>query len=92
MGRLTDRLSVLINEKLSDLTAGHVVTSARHQKALSTAARQLRRAAGKVRRGESPELTAFDLRQAVNALDEITGRIYTEDILEDIFSRFCIGK
>jgi tRNA modification GTPase len=41
---------------------------------------------------ESPELTAFDLRQAVIALEEITGRIYTEDILGEVFSRFCVGK
>jgi tRNA modification GTPase len=41
---------------------------------------------------DTPELTAFDLRLAVDSIDEITGKIYTEDILEKIFSTFCIGK
>ena len=42
--------------------------------------------------GESPEVLALELRRAAEALAEITGRVYTEEILEEIFSRFCIGK
>jgi tRNA modification GTPase len=33
-----------------------------------------------------------DIREALNALDEIVGKTYTEDILGRIFSKFCIGK
>ena len=43
-------------------------------------------------RGEPLELTARLLREAVNALGEITGEICTADILEEMFSRFCVGK
>jgi tRNA modification GTPase len=42
--------------------------------------------------GLSPEYAAFDLRQAVESLDEITGRNLSEEILDQIFSNFCIGK
>ena len=40
----------------------------------------------------SPEIPAVDIRQALNYLGEITGETATEDILEQIFSRFCLGK
>jgi tRNA modification GTPase len=37
-------------------------------------------------------LAANELRLAAEALGRITGRCYTEDLLESIFSRFCVGK
>jgi tRNA modification GTPase len=38
------------------------------------------------------ELRAEDLRQAAHALGRITGRVDVEDVLGEIFARFCIGK
>lgn len=81
-----------ITDNMPDLTSGVVVTSARHQQKLSKALRSLKAARVKLKKDETPELTAFDLRQAVASIDEITGKIYTEEILGRIFSRFCIGK
>lgn len=92
INHLKKKLLECINERMPDLTSGVVVTSARHQQKLQAALKNLRRAKTKMKSGESPELTAFELRQAANAIDEITGKVYTEDILERIFSRFCIGK
>jgi tRNA modification GTPase len=40
----------------------------------------------------SPELIAVDLRFAIDSLGALTGEVYTDDILEVLFSRFCIGK
>ena len=90
--RFKDELSAAIRQNLPDLTSGVIVTEARHRQKLKLALGHLRKARTNIRLGESPELTAFDLRIAVNALDELTGRVYTEDILDKIFSRFCIGK
>ena len=81
-----------IGRSIPDLTDGLVVTSSRHKQKLASAVRNLKLARKKISAGESPELTAFDLRQAVLAIDEITGRVYTEDILDHIFSQFCVGK
>jgi len=81
-----------INEGVRDLTAGQVVTSARHRNCLDRAAKATALTRKSVEAGESPEITAFELRQSVEALAEITGQVYTEEILGEIFSRFCIGK
>ena len=45
-----------------------------------------------IAKGDPPELTASALRAALDQLGEMTGAIYTNDLLDRIFSRFCIGK
>jgi tRNA modification GTPase len=42
--------------------------------------------------GVSGDLLALDIRQALYYLGEITGEISTDDLLANIFSKFCIGK
>jgi len=61
----------------------------RHLQALSLARECLQRAAG---RGGQPELFAEELRLAQEALASITGDFTADDLLGEIFSRFCIGK
>jgi tRNA modification GTPase len=92
LAQLHQTLLTRINAKMPDLTSGLVVTSARHKQKLSAALKSARTAKSKISEGESPELIAFDLREAANFLDEITGKLYTEQILERIFAKFCIGK
>jgi tRNA modification GTPase len=41
---------------------------------------------------EMPELLALAIREALEELGELTGAIYTDDLLDRIFNRFCIGK
>ncbi len=65
------------------------VTSRRHLQALRTVERAVVSGAATVREGE---LLAEDLRAALNGLDEITGEGAREELLDEIFSRFCIGK
>jgi tRNA modification GTPase len=69
-----------------------VVTNVRHRTALGRAQDALAHASESVREGLAGELVAMDLRVAADALGEITGMITTDDILEKIFSEFCIGK
>lgn len=81
-----------INEGIADMSAGQVVTSARHRGCLDRAAGTISKAISASQAGESPEIVAFELRLTVDALGEITGKVYNEEILGEIFSRFCIGK
>jgi tRNA modification GTPase len=69
-----------------------VVTSRRHQDALERAYRGLVSARSSFREGNANEFIAFDVREAINALAEITGEITSEDVLNTIFGKFCIGK
>jgi tRNA modification GTPase len=64
----------------------------RHFEALNRAHHQLQAAITALNNGISEELLAEDIRGAITALAEITGRITSDDILRSVFSRFCIGK
>lgn len=64
----------------------------RHQTALEQSKQSLERTLESIGSGLSPEFIALDLRTAANQLGIIIGATYTEDILERIFSDFCIGK
>jgi tRNA modification GTPase len=69
-----------------------VVTSRRQQDALERACRGLVSARSSLLKGNANEFIAFDVREAINALAEITGEITSEDVLNTIFGKFCIGK
>jgi len=69
-----------------------VAINARHQEALNRARLTTRQAADALREGLTLELVAMDLRIAANAVGEIVGKTATEDLLDAIFSAFCIGK
>jgi tRNA modification GTPase len=86
------KLTSFINETMPDQTDGLFVTSERHQKKLNASLKNLRRVKKGIKKNISPELIAFDLRQGINEIDEITGRIYNEEILDRIFAQYCIGK
>src|SRR5262249_10145939 len=52
----------------------------------------LRRAHHAALHEEPPELLALELRGALDELGEMVGAVYTDDLLDRVFSRFCIGK
>ena len=69
-----------------------VMINSRHQDALKRAREATLRTTGALRADQTLELAAMDLRIAVNAVGEIVGKTSTEDLLDSIFSQFCIGK
>jgi len=69
-----------------------VMINSRHQDALNRARASTQMTIGALRGDATLELAAMDLRIAVNAVGEIVGKTATEDLLDSIFSRFCIGK
>jgi tRNA modification GTPase len=68
------------------------VMISRHQDALRRAREGTLRALSALRADATLELVALDLHIAVNAVGEIVGKTTTEDLLDSIFSQFCIGK
>lgn len=69
-----------------------VMINSRHQDALMRARAAAGRSLEALRSGQTLELVALDLRIAVNAVGEVVGKTTTEDLLDTIFSQFCIGK
>jgi tRNA modification GTPase len=69
-----------------------VMVNSRHEDALRRARQAAERAAEALRAGLGLELAAFELRLAANAVGEIVGKTTTEDLLDSIFSQFCLGK
>jgi tRNA modification GTPase len=69
-----------------------VAINSRHQEALNRARAAARQAADALAASATLELVAMDLRIAANAVGEIVGKTTTEDLLDSIFSTFCIGK
>jgi len=69
-----------------------VISRTRHKAALEKSLRSLSTAIESVDRGMSFEFVAVDVRNAISSLGEIIGEITSDDILNNIFSSFCIGK
>jgi len=69
-----------------------VMINSRHQDALNRACSATQRAMEALCEEQTLELVAMDLRIGVNAIGEIVGKTTTEDLLDTIFSKFCIGK
>lgn len=75
-------------------SGAHVVagTAARCHDSLRLAAEGLRRAREVLRTGRGEELAAAEIRVALAELGGVVGVVYTDDVLDRVFSRFCIGK
>lgn len=69
-----------------------IISNLRHKEALSKAVQSLGLAKESLLKNMSFEFVALDLRVALDSIGEIVGKVVTEDILNKIFSEFCIGK
>ena len=75
-----------------DQTQGVLLSSIRHKDALLRAKKGLSLALNSVRKKMSPEFVALDVKVALDSIGEVVGKTVTDDILNKIFSEFCIGK
>ena len=94
-GEGVENLTAAIGDLLLRTPAGETevtIAHAHQRAALERAGQCLERTAEGLASGLSPELLSLDLREALDALGEITGRTATEELLGRIFARFCIGK
>jgi tRNA modification GTPase len=87
------KTALLEQVKLTTATGNdNLVINARHAAALNESNNELLRIISGIDEKLSTDLLAFHIRQALQHLSEITGDIYTDDLLAHIFSKFCIGK
>ena len=90
-----DKLRTRLREvtDTTQLSSGSIVVSnMRHYSALNKASEALADARKAMMMNISSELLSEDIRRILHHLGEITGEITTTDILQTIFSKFCIGK
>lgn len=83
------RMAVLSGEPDADTVA---ITNLRHFQALTAASNSLLETRESLLSGKPPEIVSLELREALGHLDEITGRALPDEVLDRIFSEFCIGK
>jgi tRNA modification GTPase len=87
-GEGVDALLATIGDALARRTAEDgLLSRSRHAACVATALTHVRRALG-----AAPEIAAEELRLACDSLDVLIGRIDPERVLDEIFSRFCLGK
>lgn len=101
------KISALEDEKITELknlmkqralenthydASSLLVTSSRHRDALQKAQQDVQSALQALEQGLTGDFLSIDLRSALKQLGTITGEITNEDVLDSIFSRFCIGK
>jgi tRNA modification GTPase len=95
-GEKVDELKKLMKQRALENkhydSSSILVTSSRHRDALAKAQKDVRSALQALDQGMTGDFLSIDLRSALKELGTITGEITTEDILDSIFSRFCIGK
>ena len=88
-----DALRKAIAARLAALSSGAVAsTAARCGESLDRAAAALTRATELAARQAGEELVAAEVRAALEGLGEVAGTVYSDDVLDRVFSRFCIGK
>lgn len=95
MGELTALVRLLVDavaDGFSGADASPVVMNQRHRQHLQKALEAVRASKMALDAGLSGDLLTVDLRGALHELGAITGEITNEDVLDQIFSRFCIGK
>ena len=89
---LKDAIQTLVWSGQSKPGMSEVAINSRHEDALQRAHAATERAIAALSAGAGLELAALELRLAANAVGEVVGKTTTEDLLDAIFSTFCLGK
>jgi len=82
----------VLNDKGNIFSDEVIVTNVRHWQILKKTLESLNKAIKETEKGISSEFVALYIRDALDYLAQITGKVTSEDILNNIFSNFCIGK
>ena len=89
---LGEAIRRFVFDRKTDVSDDFVLTSGRQNEAILKAISALRAGSDAIERRVPHEMVLLDFYEAISALDEMTGEVVTDDILDRIFSTFCIGK
>jgi tRNA modification GTPase trmE len=93
ISRLQNIFPTLIDRtKIEGASSSVIVTNLRHYEAFNRAQKSITQAISALNLSLSGELISEDLRDCIRALSEIIGEVNTQDVLSNIFSKFCVGK
>ena len=92
MDALTYKVEELFADGELDIRNDAVLTNARQHSAALSALEAIRRALSALNMGAPLDLCCTDAEDAMSALRELDGRAVSEDIVSQIFSKFCVGK
>lgn len=92
MEELSSQVEEMFLQSAQGLQQGEIVTNQRQRDCLRRAGEHVNQAITSLDQGFPFDLVTIDLQDAIDALGEITGETASEDIISDIFSRFCLGK
>ena len=82
----------VISGQVEDSSQKLVITNVRHKSALEKTKQAVENIFETIDMGLPMDLIAVDLKEALDSLSEVTGEISNEDLLDHIFSNFCVGK
>lgn len=82
----------ILSENIEDSSEKLIITNIRHKSALEKTKKSIENIFETIDMGYPMDLIAVDLNDALDSLSEVTGEISSEDLLDHIFSNFCVGK
>lgn len=84
--------SYIVEEDVENTSEKLIITNIRHKTALEKTKESVNNIFETIDNGMPMDLISVDLKEALDALSEITGEISSEDILDHVFGNFCVGK
>lgn len=82
----------IVSGQIEDGSQKLMITNVRHKSALEKTKQAVENILETINMGLPMDLMAVDLKEALDSLSEVTGEISTEDLLDHVFSNFCVGK
>ncbi len=92
ISELKERIYSMASDNRESMESDVILTNLRHKISLEKTAESLAAAKDNIARESAAELAAFDIRTALEHLGDIAGETTTDDVLDRIFSNFCVGK
>jgi len=92
MEKLEDFIYDEVTSKEINVGFTPMITNIRQKQLISEMLNSVKDALNILKANSSIDLVAADLREAIESSDEMLGRVYTEDLLDRMFSNFCVGK